>query len=32
MSVNRKDHIPSSVNIPKVGEWVIMFYSDGKII
>lgn len=24
-------HIPSSVNIPKVGEWGILLYTDGKL-
>jgi hypothetical protein len=24
-------HIPSSVKIPKPGEWVILLYVDGKL-
>jgi hypothetical protein len=24
-------HAPSSVNIPKIGEWVILLYTDGKL-
>lgn len=24
-------HIPSSVNIPKAGEWAIFLYTDGKL-